>query len=318
MVIPDSWASASSNNPGGMLTTFLSSPIVGEVLATGGMLMADYELFSQTEQETENSSTMGGVMTALSGAAALFATMYWLQKTFGLGRFHLFPHGPHDPQFWLCLAVAGAIVAAIVAAAVIAGTLGNSGPTNPTASAISSAASPTTRWYSALSSTSVGFLAAGVALGGMGNNLIPGNITQFSVPTVQLNEAVAASGSPNANILVQKATTPTGSDTVYMIEPGAGPNGTSEVTAFRVDPKGYLVSNDAPASANIYKPFVTPNANGAGYTTNKGAFEALYQDPGCIAVANDTSLTVNEREAALETCGRNNKNVQLIPTSGGS
>jgi hypothetical protein len=306
-------ANAAAAKPGGLSGT-LKNFMGGKFMGTVMMLFADYELFNQTEKETENATTMGGVGAAMAGAAALAATMHWLAKMFK-GRFTMNPAVSHH-EFIMTLIVAGAIVAAIVAAAVLAGTLGAPGPTNPTAAAVASALSGAPRWYAALSSASVGFLTAGLTLGGVAENLPSGNITQFSVPTVQLNAAVAATGSPNANILVQKATTTGGYDTVYVINPGAGPNGTSEVSAFQVDPNGYLVANGSPANPAIWKPFETPNANGNGYTINSGAFQALYQDPACTAIANDTSLTVNEREAALETCEHNNKNVQFIPVGG--
>jgi hypothetical protein len=89
---------------------------------------------------------------------------------------------------------------------------------------------------------------------------------------------------------------------------------------FQVDTNGYLVGPNGPATN--YLPFASPTVSSSGtasgYTINQGAFNALYEIPACTAIANDTSMAAKDREAKLETCLRNNKDVQFIPIGGGS
>jgi hypothetical protein len=160
-------------------------------------------------------------------------------------------------------------------------------------------------------------MTASLTLGGMSYSLTPGTINTFSVPTVTLSSALEAStGNPNstgARIFVQKGTGANAQDTVYYVTPGA--DGNSTVTMFNTDTNGYLVGKNGPDKS--YKPFATPQVDGSGkavgITMNMGALNAILQIPLCMAIANDTNLPANTREANLETCLRNNKDVQFVP-----
>src|SRR5262249_9433788 len=105
-----------------------------------------------------------------------------------------------------------------------------------------------------------------------------------------------------------------GYDTVYVVSPGQS-NGNSTVSMFQVDSNGYLVGKNGPDQS--YLAFVTPtgysNGKATGYNINQAAFNALYQIPACTPIAQHTSMKATDREAALETCLRNNKQVQFVP-----
>jgi len=298
-----------------------------------GVLAAimQYEVFSRAEAAAARAVTATIALLGAVFIGALFATMLWL-STLNPGRYgydysHMDPfqalidiikHGNFgfDPcRFWHTFAVAGLITAAVLAMGIIAGMPGSKGaPTTSMGQAISNALSQIPAWYNSLPSAAVAMISAGLTIGGTAHSLSPGNIfQQFSVPTYEISQAATAAGSPGARIFVQPAQGAGTYDTVYIVSPGA--NGESTVSAFQVDSNGYLVGPNGPDQS--YLPFETPTVGGngspTGYTINQGAFNALYQIPACTAIANDTSLDANSREAALETCLRNNKNVQFVP-----
>jgi hypothetical protein len=307
-------------------------------MSTAMAAFAQYEVYSEGIKTGNNAS--GGNIAGLIGSyfGATLATMYWLSK---LSHYKpvadmvnaaeialsnvvkvnsdYFTVSIHNlPGFLLTLAVAGSITAIVMTMGIIAGENGSAGADNtPTGAAIASALAAAPSWYDSIPSAAVGMLAAGLTIGGTAYNLSPGSLfTQFSVPTVQLNTAISATGSSGAQILVLPSQSTGGYDTVYVVTPGA--NGNSTVSEFQVDKNGYLIGPNGPSTN--YMPFETPtvdaSGNPTGYNINQGAFNALYQIPACTSIANDTSMDAATREGALETCLRNNKNVQFIPIGG--
>ena len=82
-----------------------------------------------------------------------------------------------------------------------------------------------------------------------------------------------------------------------------------------VDSNGYVIGpNGTPATD--YLPLFQPQVNAAGQmvgvTQNTGSLNAIMQIPACMTIANDTSLTPQARETALEACSATYKGVSIV------
>jgi len=306
---------SASTKPSG-IAGIMQNQIFQQVMSAAAAAAASYMLFDETEQETQN-PTVGGGFKTLAAAAAAFFALYIMYIKFFMAK-----GTPIFAVHYMALLVAGAVEAAIVVAAVIAGKLGGSdAPTTSDGAAAQSILNNLASWYQNMPTASVTALVAGLTVSGISYNISPGSLYRtFTVPTVQLTAGLqtATGQSIDASTL--------GSHIFY--EAGAGPNGSDLVIAtnnngtttsgleFYLDDKtGYLIGPNGPATN--YLPFFQPTMDASGkvtgYQQNSGAFNALLQIPACSAIANDTSMTPQTREAALETCMRNNKNTQFIP-----
>jgi hypothetical protein len=297
------------------LSKLLNNGIFQKVGSTFAAAAAAYALWSQTEKETENPTAWGGIKT-LGAAAMAFAAIYtWCVKMF------MAKGTPVMAVHWVALATTVGIMAAIVAFAVWAGTKGD-----PSKSQDSSYTGLLPSWYETLPSSAVMAMTAGLTIGGIGYSLSPNQMYQVvSVPTVQLTAAlpkvvpgITDGSQALGKILFNKGAGPNGSDAVLVTYPGR--NGYTSMLQLNLDKNGYLIDKDYKTRGGPdkkYKPFYQPRLNNAGEvvdtTRNDGALNALLQIPACTAIANDARLDAQTREAALETCLRNNKDVTFVP-----
>jgi hypothetical protein len=242
----------------------------------------------------------GALPPAIAAAAQGFAT-------------HFFIHA---------LLVAAGIVAAVTLAAVIAGTVGSSdAPTTSNAATVQGLLSQIPAWYKTLPPTGIALLTAGLVVSGTSITLTPGSLFRhFSVPTVDLKKGLPSTNGDDGTaalgkVLVTPGAGPGGSDMVTLLYPNAN-TGKTDGIMFYLDSNGFLINNKNGTPANTYLPFFQPIVDGNGKVTgikrNPGALNALMQMPGCMAVANNTSMPAKDREAALETCMRNSHDVAYV------
>jgi len=331
----------------GMLTPI---GMIGGMLKVGGNIMAiagtgflagflQYKVFSSGITAGEDDTGGNIAKLGMWFAAAVAATMLWLSRfnnpntqastdsssiitrlmlVIKTGHFSIIPT---DPAFWYTVAVATAITSAILAAGVIMGTQsGDGAPVSTNDSLVASMASQVGHWYDSLPSAAVVAVVGGLTIGNVSYNLTPGtSFHQFTVNTVDLAGAVpSANGTSGGGIvpsvLYSAGAGPNGSDVVYVVSPNS--DGTSTIDEFAVDKNGYVIGPNGPATN--YLPFFQPkvvNGQVTGVIENTGALNAIQQIPACSAIANNTTMSATDREAALETCMRANKNVTFVPTN---
>jgi hypothetical protein len=225
----------------------------------------------------------------------------------------------------MTLAIAGAITSLVLLAGIIAAKLGqNAAPSTPQASVVNGFLKQVQaiKWSSLLPTNAMASIAAGAAMVTSGFNVVPtGQANQFQTPTVQLIGEIGGTTQDGASIIgkILVTTDPNGGpDIVSLVYPGS--DGSSKGISFALDSNGYIIGKNGPSTSDL--PFFQPIVDGTGKVTgvkqNFGALQALLNIPACISVANSPHTNAREREAALETCMRQNKDVQFIAmVSGG-
>lgn len=321
--------------------------VAGAVGPTILAAVMQYEVFDRSEKVAEVSNTGNIAMLGGLFGAAVFATMMFLSKIFPL----LYNFVPIANTFnwtntlamsgntysWKLAAdanallhfhhaalVAAAITTAVMAAGIIAGKMGqDQAPATPQASVVNGFLKQIPKWSSLLPTNAMASVVAGAAMVTSGFNVVPqGQSNQFQSPTVTLIGEIGGTTQDGASMIgkILVTTDPNGGpDIVSLVYPGS--DGSSKGISFALDTNGYIIGPNGPSTSDL--PFFQPIVDGTGKVTgvkqNYGALQALLNIPACIGVANSPHANAREREAALETCMRQNKDVQFIAmVSGGT
>jgi hypothetical protein len=330
-------AASTSSQPSGMfgnikgeIKSLFNNPIVAGVTATVAAGLGAYGVFSLAQGLGQHPTAMGAIGTIMSGfsafeglTSAAFQGILQAISTSFLSQIPLLGSLLHFLPFLSNPIVAVVLLAGLFVWGLLKGLLKGTkvdGSGTPTSSAINSMLAKIPAWYQTIPSTAVVMMSAGLTIGGMSYNLSPGSLYQsFTVPTVQLSQGLQAStgqtmdaSTLGSHIFMQQGAGPNGSDEVTLVN-NNGAN--SSTIQFFVNKQGYVVGSDPSTYPPIFQPTgVDSTGVATGYKTNYGALDAILQVPACAAIANDPSLSVQTREAALESCLVSSKALSFVPT----